>query len=121
MQFKCFVCVADLIFISCEQVQTGVLRTVKMAAVATCVSLLHKSINTLLSTPACVPTARSSLPTAYAAFQVGPSSTYPTPGCLWWDAVLKNDHWPNHKLCFIVLFGVWSRKNVRITFLFNTI
>lgn len=42
-----------------------------MAAAATCVFLLHKSINTLQSTPVCVLTGRSSPATAYAAFQVG--------------------------------------------------
>lgn len=61
-----------------------------MAAVATCVSLPRKSINTPPSTPARVPTARSWRPTASAAVQVGLSAAR-AGGFLLEEAILRDN------------------------------
>lgn len=60
---------------SCVQVLTGAQRRVKTEAVATCVCLHLRSINTPLNTPVCVRRDRSWLLTAYAADLVSQNTT----------------------------------------------
>lgn len=60
---------------SCVQVLTGAQRRVKTEAVATCVCLHLRSINTPLNTPVCVRRDRSWQLTAYAADLVSQNTT----------------------------------------------